>query len=474
MRSVELTVIVQDENNVRARNQDGAEKSCKIEQDRLSHNTIEIFQEWLNLSKISRRRELEVLGMHLYRMLFSGEVETFFEETRKSVPAGERLRVQLSFQEAVSHLASLPWEYLYCPDTETRKGFFLSTDADLVLSRYMPIDKGRQPLGPGVSPLRILMVVSQPTNLAPVIAGPVIEVIEKLPDVKVESLDTPTVENFVDKLKETKPHVLHFIGHGRFYKAERKGEIALLGPDEKSERWIGDNEFTDYFRQAGWTPRLVFLHLCEGATVDFNASFAGLAPPLIRANIPAVVAMQYPITNKAAIAFSKTFYRELASGAPIDHAVQSGRWRITADVPDAYNTRVFGAPVLYIQSGDGVILPSVRVEPDPGLDEKQMDPGRAKPLVESIVAKPSDSDAEKKPTWMELNQLFYEGETRLDQAGLLEAQKEAIKAELFLIRSEMKERSSSDWKGIVLNYYYEKQDRDLRAVLKILLDHLRQ
>src|SRR6266571_5940644 len=112
-----------------------------------------------------------------------------------------------------------------------------------------------------------------------------------------------------------------------------KGEIALLDIDETSVRWVRDREFTEFFIQMHSVPHLAFLHLCEGGVIDFNANFAGLAPQLVRAGIQAVVAMQHPISNNAAIIFSRVFYRELSKGAPIDTAVQDGRWRITTSIP---------------------------------------------------------------------------------------------------------------------------------------------
>lgn len=353
--NAEITVVVQDDRTVRARNQDGAQASGKVEVDRLHRDLINLFGDWLSRRLISRRRELEAFGSLLYRTIFAGEVEGFFERTHASLPPGERLRVQLSFQDGSAELAALPWEYLYCPDSETRRGFFLSTDVGLVLSRYMPLGKGRQNLAPAESPLRVLMVVSKPKELGPVIDGPVIEAVKQLADVQIDVLDMPTVGEYLDALREKRPHVLHYIGHSRFNKAEMQGEIALLGPDYESVQWVRDREFTEFFAQMGVKPRLVFLQSCEGAAVDFAANFAGLAPQLIRAEIPAVAAMQYPITNKAAISFSRAFYRELANGAPVDHAAQVGRWRITVDDPDAYNTGAFGIPVLYLHSRDGII-----------------------------------------------------------------------------------------------------------------------
>lgn len=362
MSAVELTVTVQNPQTVRVEDEHGGSVLGGVDPDPLRRDTIEVFEDWLSRGTISRREELMVLGQHLFQLLFNGQVEIFFEKTLARVPKGERLRVQLSFQEEANELARLPWEYLYHP----RPPFWFSTHVDLVLSRYMPLPTGRSSLAPAESPLRLLIMVSEPKDgsLGPVVAEPVIEAIEKLKErLPIEIIrlqEPPTRDRFVDVLAKHQPHVLHFIGHGRF---DRKaptplGQIALLMPGGHTVDWCRDQDFAEFFTQARARPRLVFLHLCEGAVADFNANFAGLAPQLMQKEIQAVVAMQYPITNMAAIQFSRAFYEQLAEGEPIDKAVQVARYRLTTTLPQAYDSRIFGTPVLYMHSYDGIIQPA--------------------------------------------------------------------------------------------------------------------
>src|SRR4051794_4963945 len=108
----ELIVTVSG-NDVKTRSHGGAEKTGKILLDHLRRETIEVFQDWLSEGKISHRRELEVLGGHLFEALFNGDVLSLFEEKLRSVPIGDKLRVQLSFDEDAVVPAGLPWEYLY-------------------------------------------------------------------------------------------------------------------------------------------------------------------------------------------------------------------------------------------------------------------------------------------------------------------------------------------------------------------------
>ena len=65
--------------------------------------------------------------------------------------------------------------------------------------------------------------------------------------------------------------------------------------------------------------------------------------------------MQYPITNRTAVGFSTAFYEQLAAGAPVDRAVQAGRWGLMmAGREDTEQLRDFGAPVLYMRSRNGL------------------------------------------------------------------------------------------------------------------------
>jgi hypothetical protein len=361
----EFTLIVQDMEKVRAVRSGGEEISGTLNFDELRLDTIKIFEDLLSESRIKRRRELEVLGRLLYEGLFADQVGNYFEQAlQEAQKAGQHLCVRLRFQKAADELSRLPWEYLYRSGTDTSRGFWLSTNVNLVLVRFMPLASSSTSPKPTESLLRTLIVVSEPADLQPVAAESVIEAIEKLAEtthpIEIYKLDKPTIKNFQEKLQETKPHVLHFIGHGRYKMAEKQAEIALLKPDERSVEWCPDKTFAEYFQPVDSNPRLVLLHLCQAALSDpdsstFIANFSQLAPQLILANIQAVIAMQHPILNPDAISFCRAIYRKLAEGESPDDAVQYGRMQIVSGNPNAYNSRVFGTPVLYIHSSDGII-----------------------------------------------------------------------------------------------------------------------
>ncbi len=146
--------------------------------------------------------------------------------------------------------------------------------------------------------------------------------------VNVGSLYDPTRGELESKLREFRPHVIHFIGHGKF--EDEQGWLAL--EDEKDHEvadWITDDTFASNLTQGEFPrPRLVFLDACEGAYSSSYEAFRGTALKLVRSYIPAVVAMQYKVENEVANLFADAFYRSLSQGNPVDEAVQAGRLKL--------------------------------------------------------------------------------------------------------------------------------------------------
>ena len=73
----------------------------------------------------------------------------------------------------------------------------------------------------------------------------------------------------------------------------------------------------------------------------------------MRLGTPAVVAMQYEITDQAAIEFSRYFYNSIAAGTPVDAAVARARRGMAIAIP---NTLEWGTPVLFMRASDGVLF----------------------------------------------------------------------------------------------------------------------
>jgi hypothetical protein len=96
--------------------------------------------------------------------------------------------------------------------------------------------------------------------------------------------------------------------------------------------------------------RLVVLNPCQSATLRIDPLHS-IAPALIRADVPAVVAMQLSVSAEGARAFAGEFYQALAEGYPIDACVTEARRAVMSATglgrPD------WGIPVVYTRAPDG-------------------------------------------------------------------------------------------------------------------------
>ena len=375
----EFRVVVKDLKNVMIikppnnENQDG-----KIRMDRLTEKTIDIFSEWLSRGDVSKPDELIVLGSNLYNLLFdedlSKEFKREFDRIKGLQSRSIRLRLVLEFKPEARDLAEMPWEYIYYPDTPTETGFFIATESWLILARHVPskLDTLRRDEGK----LRILIVVSTPqreengVELGPVAGKHAIDAIEKfqrsLPNtITVEKSEQPDRHDLWEKVNTFRPHVLHFIGHGK-YETREGGSLSLVSSEDKEVvDWINDADLARLF--SDYQPRLIFLHACEGAYTDSYNAFRGLALQLVYAKVRAVIAMQYKVANDVANLFTKRFYESLGQGKRIDEAVQEGRRELATFLNNdksRFNGQAFGCPVVFIQDAEGIIIANEQVEED--------------------------------------------------------------------------------------------------------------
>src|SRR5829696_350846 len=311
---------------------------------------IRVFERWLTeRGREWRLADLRAFGSLLHRALFPSQLWQWVERTIDDLPAQDRLRLQLAFpSEGLGHFAAVPWEYLYVPTRHGREGIFLATDGRVALTRYIPLEAGRRDVSQD-PPLRVLVLVSRPEDpgLGEVLADPVLadltaSVAAGLP-LELTVRHQPTRDQLLDLVPALRPDVVQFMGHGRYDDREEEGQIALVDETGRAD-WVGDAVLADLFGDVGVMPRLVYLHSCSGAQADYRASFAGIAPRLIRRGTQCVVAMQYAVTNRTAIAFSKGFYRGLTAGLPLDEAVQAGRRSL--GVLHEQDPRLLGIPVV--------------------------------------------------------------------------------------------------------------------------------
>lgn len=267
--------------------------------------------------------EIQHVGTELFSAVFTGEVEDAYRTSRAVArERGESLQVRLRLVAPV--LAALPWEALFDPEA----GIYVCRKDPLI--RQIPTTDVMEPLDLD-PPLRVLAMVAAPADLSPIDARAERSRLEAAlrPHVDggrihLEWLDEVTWSNVHAKLLSAPWHVLHFIGHGSYDATTDEGVLAFVGPDGTAE-YVDASALADLLDQAEPTPRLVVINSCMSGAASTGELYSGTAAALVNSGINAVAAMQFTISDPAALAFSQGFYTALAYGRRIDEAVVSGR-----------------------------------------------------------------------------------------------------------------------------------------------------
>ena len=323
----------------------------------LPFSPVELENFVLKVGRASRRTRgpgrpesapLKDFGRKLYNAVFQDELRDTLQRSLRQTRAqgvGMRLRLRLA---DTPELAELPWEFLYDP----RHNRFLAQSRHSPLVRYLDLPDPPQPLSVE-GPLRLLVMISSPTDypeldverewsaltgaLAPRQAeGRVI--IERL----AANMSTLRV-----RLRREEFHVFHFVGHG-FYRRDWDDGVLVMEDRNGRPHEVTGEELGGLLNEYDMT-RLAVLNACEGARGGTSNPFAGTAQSLIQQGLPAVVAMQFEITDTAAIIFAHELYGAIADGYPLEAALTEARGAIR----DEGNATEWGTPVLYSRAPDG-------------------------------------------------------------------------------------------------------------------------
>ena len=338
------------------------------------------------------------LGGKLFESAFCGDVLTCLKGSLDAVAERERagLRIRMRLQD-VPELSDLPWEFLYDP----KQKFFLAQSVETPIVRWVEKTEKIPPLKVEL-PLRVLVVVSSPsdydrldvekeknnlqTALEPLVKENRLE-IEYLPDARMSTLQR--------SLRKGNYHVFHFIGHGLFDRKEDQGKLVL--EDASGQAMPVEAQRIGTLLHDHDSLRLVVLNACEGARNSRTDPFAGVASTLVSHHgIPAVAAMQFEITDEAAITFATEFYSVLAEGFPVDAALSEARKAIYLKPNDVE----WGTPVLYMRSQDGVLF-SV---PEPTV-RRAGDAVKGSTISHGVEHKPDIFESPKepqKPPWLQI------------------------------------------------------------------------
>lgn len=290
------------------------------------------------------RDGLRRLGAALMSWLWRGPVAQLFRSALSRIAAEDGLRIRLRIEPPELH--AIPWETCYDAETAT----FLGCDPRTPIVRYLLGAFNRGKLAGGRR-LKVLVAAASPAGLPALHIADEFARIEQALNALASRVEVRSVVAGLDALQDALldgPDVVHFIGHGGF--DETTGGFLVFDDGHGGPQMVDAEVLAAYLR--GSSVRLVVLSACDSARADPTDSFAGVAPRLVLAGLPAVVAMQSFLPDPLAPVFTAAFYRALADGRPVDTAITAGRVALFGHAPTEAH---WSSPVLYLAAGDGVL-----------------------------------------------------------------------------------------------------------------------
>lgn len=343
--SFTLTLELSDDDNIVARDQDNTERRHRPREA----DVAELRDYFDSLRHPIETREasdleLEGLGGALFALLFDGEIHTLYLSlAERARQVGERLYIGLVLSEKWQ---SYPWEMLF--DDSVKE--FLATSPSKVLYRVVRASTTPNVPGPlsdialvaaNASDLNALNTQAEQARLSAALnSGAFVP-----PKLHLrEGVRRGTLN---EVLGQTRPGVLHFMGHGRINSKTNQGEIALAN-DEGGADWVDERALAAILNGHDRLG-LVILTACETARVpEPGQEFSGVGRRLIDvARVPAIIAMQYKLKDRSAAIFSRALYSAFAQGHDVAVALQDARKQLQVQRVDL--PREAFAPVLFLR-----------------------------------------------------------------------------------------------------------------------------
>ncbi len=356
------------------------------------------------------RENLQVLytdpqayGEELFYLLFNGAIRRAYDAAWGYAEANThgRLRVRLRIDDKAAELHAHIWERLYHASLSQGEGLPVAISANMPFSRFIALSK----LAPDPiieRPIRMLFTISNPRNLSDfgLAALDIRQEILSLRDAlrylqrgeqihvtlltsQADVLDTrpgegtdclrvqleregyeiceemASLKNIVRRLNLGEGHhILHFLGHGSYKRWIGQGPgaaVLFLEDEEGLAEPVRDSDIVDRLQSSDQLPHLVFLSACESAkrTSEDENPFVGLAPKLVSAGVPAVVAMQDVVPMLTARQLTAEFYRYLVvEHGIVDQALNQARLMLY----DRQGSQDWAIPVLFMRLGEGQLF----------------------------------------------------------------------------------------------------------------------
>ena len=350
----------------------------------LQEREIEQAIAWLERGFIDRDYARD-FGWRLFQTLFPEPIRQLFREALQRVEPNDGLQLLLNFP-LPPDLARLPWELLY--DQEGGLGFLARSSTAPLARHHTDLPLPFEP--PTSGPLRVLVVTASPPGKPAVSSQAELAQIRRSLDAAVyspvETLQaalyqlqtTRSLRGFSQRLRQRRLveidvladaskadiqnrliqkrqegqayHIIHFAGHAE---SDETGSRVLL-----QDGALPAESFAELLAEP--TINLVVLNACETASLGI---FNSLSEALLRKRIPAVIGMQVPVLDRAAVEFAREFYGAWAAGEPIESALAYARRLVSQQASGQASD--WSIPVLFIGPSQGLTLqitpPALRI-----------------------------------------------------------------------------------------------------------------
>ncbi|HMO59395.1 MAG TPA: CHAT domain-containing protein, partial [Roseiflexaceae bacterium] len=277
---------------------------------------------------------LTQIGTALFAAIFQDALDNVYTSNRDALGIEQDMILRLRIPPELEEIAVLPWELMVDPAV----GQLALMHASIV--RYLPLALPEPPIETNL-PLKVLLTGAQvhaPIEIERELAS-IQAALAGLGNHLAITYDPHlTVAKFRDYLSQ-RFHIWHFVGHGRS-PAEGKDAELLFEDEQGDPKPVSASQLKIYLGRSG--VRLVVLNACDSARLS-HEMLRGIAPNLVSAQVPAVVAQQFKTSTESARAFAVGFYKALARGMPLDVCLTEGRRAIMDHV--GLHTPDWGIPV---------------------------------------------------------------------------------------------------------------------------------
>src|ERR1700687_4999832 len=293
------------------------------------------------------------IGTRLFKALLGGPLREIYLLSRGRIDShperGLRIRVVLPVDSPdAGLLQAVPWELLRCEETRE----FLARSVRTPVVRILPLPWASVPFSDAApSPLRILVAVARPSGTALLDAEDerdrILEAWAAQRQAEVDILPACTLRDLTEAVRSAAYQVVHVIAHGGFDPRSGTGSLLLEtadgAPHPVPAPVLGET------LGACRDLRAVFLNACrtsQAGSLPGQDPLLGTAAALVRAGVPAVLAMQFPITDRSARIFTEAVYRSLTRGSALDEAIAEGRLALVQADPGTWEwmtPSLFGA-----------------------------------------------------------------------------------------------------------------------------------